>query len=61
MARNELIDSAKQVESRAAELLERVKQLHGDVTASLQLAKKHESRLIEQEKAAAKARAERER
>ena len=61
MARNELIDSAKLVETRTAELLERVKKLHGDVSASLQLAKRHESRLIEAEKAAAKARAEKER
>ena len=61
MARNELIDSAKSVESRAAELLERVKKLQEDVNASLQTAKRHESKLIEQEKAEAKAKAERER
>ena len=38
MAKNELMESAKQLESRTAELLERIKQLHSDVSASLQQA-----------------------
>ncbi len=61
MARNELIDSAKQIETRTNELLERVKQLQTEVSASLQQAKRQESKLIELEKAAAKAKADRER
>ncbi|MBO4562969.1 MAG: translation initiation factor IF-2 [Clostridia bacterium] len=61
MAKNELMESAKQLESRTAELLERIKQLHSDVSASLQQAKRQESKLIEAEKAAAKAKADRER
>ncbi|MBO4847938.1 MAG: translation initiation factor IF-2 [Clostridia bacterium] len=61
MAKNELIESAKQLESKTAELLERIKQLHSDVSASLQQAKRQESKLIEAEKAAAKAKADRER
>ena len=61
MAKNELIESAKQIESRTAELLERVKLLQNDLGASLQQAKRHELKLIEAEKAAAKAKAERER
>ena len=60
MAKNELIESAKQLETRAAELLERIKQLHSDVSGSLQQAKRHEAKLVESEKAAAKAKAERE-
>ncbi|MBQ1892683.1 MAG: translation initiation factor IF-2 [Clostridia bacterium] len=61
MAKNELIESAKQIESRTAELLERVKLLQNDLGASLQQAKRHELKLLEAEKAAAKAKAERER
>ena len=61
MARTELMESAKKIDSRAAELLERIKQLHGDVSASLQVAKRQESKLIEKEKAEKKAREERER
>ncbi len=60
MARNELIDSAKLIEDRTAELLERVKKLHEDVTSSLQQAKRQEGKLLESERAEAKARAERE-
>ena len=60
MSRNELIESAKQVGTKATELLERVKLLQNDVSASLQQAKRHESKLIEAEKAAAKAKAARE-
>ena len=60
MAKNELIESAKQLEQRINELMERVKQLHSDVGSSLQQAKRQESKLIEKEKAEAKARAERE-
>ncbi|MBO4384644.1 MAG: translation initiation factor IF-2 [Clostridia bacterium] len=60
MAKNELMDSVKKLEERTSELLERVKQLHGDVSASLQLAKKQESKLLDAEKAAAEAKAERE-
>ena len=61
MAKNELIESAKNIETKAAELLERVKQLQNDLGASLQLAKRHEAKLVEAEKAAAKAKADRER
>ena len=60
MAKNELMENARQLESRTLELLERVKKLHSDVSASLQLAKRQESKLLEAEKAAAKAKAERE-
>ena len=60
MAKNELMENARQLEARTAELLERVKKLHGDVSVSLQLAKRQEAKLIEAEKAAAKAKAERE-
>ncbi len=60
MAKNELMDSAKKLETKAAELLERIKQLHGDVSASLQQAKKQESKLLDAERAAAEAKAERE-
>ena len=61
MAKNEIIESAKTLESRAAELLERIKGLQGELNNSLQLAKRQENKLIEAEKAAAKAKAERER
>ena len=61
MAKNELIESAKNIETKAAELLERVKQLQNDLSASLQQAKRHEAKLVEAEKAAAKAKADRER
>ena len=60
MARNELMDSAKLIEDRTAELLERVKKLHEDVTSSLQQAKRQEGKLLESERAEAKAKAERE-
>ena len=60
MAKNELVENAKQLELKVNELMERVKQLHADVGASLQQAKRHESKLIEKERAEAKARAERE-
>ena len=61
MPRTELIESARKIGTSAAELLERVKQLHGDVSSSLQIAKRQESKLIEKEKAEQKAKAERER
>ena len=51
MPRTELIESARKIGTSAAELLERVKQLHGDVSSSLQIAKRQESKLIEKEKA----------
>ena len=54
MAKNEIIESAKTLESRAAELLERIKGLQGELNNSLQLAKRQENKLIEAEKAAAK-------
>ena len=57
MAKNELMDSAKKLETKAAELLERIKQLHCDVSASLQQAKKQESKLLDAERAAAEAKA----
>ncbi|MBQ2518064.1 MAG: hypothetical protein II536_04475, partial [Clostridia bacterium] len=61
MAKTELMESAKNVGAKAEALLERLKALQGDVSASLQLAKKQESILAEKEKAEKKAREERER
>ena len=60
MAKNELVENAKQLELKVGELLERVKQLHTDVGGALQLARRQESKLIEKEREEAKARAERE-
>ncbi len=59
MAKNELIETAKQLEAKTNELLTRVKELQTNLSGSLQQAKRQESKLIESERAAEKARAER--
>ena len=61
MAKTELMESAKNVGKKAEALLERLKALQGDVSASVQLAKKQENMLMDKEKAEKKAREERER
>ncbi len=60
MPRTQLSEEAKRISSRTAEMLERVKKLHGEVISSLQLAKRQESLLKEKEEAEEHEREERE-
>ncbi|MCH5279121.1 MAG: translation initiation factor IF-2 [Christensenellaceae bacterium] len=60
MSRSELLDSAKKIENTARELLEKTNALQTEVGASLQAAKRFESRLISKERAERAERLERE-
>ncbi len=58
---NKTMDSAREFETRAKQLLERVKKMQGDLSSALQSVKKAEGELIDKEKRAEKERIERER
>ncbi len=61
MAKAKFIDSAKELETQAKELFERIKKTHTDMGATLQDVRRAEGKLIEKEKAAEKLRIETER
>ena len=58
---NKTMDSAREFETQAKELLERVKRMQNDLGAALQSVKRAESELIDKEKRAEKERMEKER
>lgn len=60
MTKAELIKTAKQIEERAKELLQRTAALQTDVTGALQSARRQESSLLEMERAREKERMEKE-
>lgn len=57
---NKTMDSAREFETQAKELLERVKRMQNDLGAALQSVKRAESELIDKEKRAEKERMEKE-